>query len=155
MAIGIEEFKREIINKLAPKKQKTASRAFVFVNMESADKPLAEKVSEFLRNKGLTVFKSISSGTPEEIRKDLEDNLLGCDALIIVYGNTTRNWVRAQLRYQEKIIRLRVTPLKVLAVLEGPPEPKMELEVEMNNLNIINCIKGVDESELDRFLELI
>ena len=156
MASDIEEFKREIKNKLETKPDSDKpSRAFVFVKMESEDKFLAEKVSKFLSEKGMLVIRSKASGKSEDIRRELVENLMDCDALIIIYGNTTVEWVQGQIRQQYKIIAQRETPLKALAVIVGPPEPKDPLDIELKNLNIISCINGLDIIELEHFIENI
>ena len=62
----------------------------------------------------------ILQGSSEEVRLDLEENIVECDALVMVYGETTPVWVRGQLRLYSKLKHRRKQPLKALAHLFRP-----------------------------------
>ena len=94
------------------------------------------------------------SGRPAEIRQDLEQNLLDCDALIVIYGSAPVTWVREQLRQYRRIAsKRRERPLRAVAVYEGPPEPKAPLDLSLPNMKTINGHKGLNEAELQSFLD--
>jgi hypothetical protein len=93
------------------------------------------------------------NGNPEDVRKELEKNLLDCDALLILYGNSPVTWVHDQLRYWRKVSWKREQPIRALAVCEGPPEPKDELTMVLPTMQHINCRSGLNEAEIRRFLE--
>ena len=61
----------------------------------------------------LPVLENIS---PAEKRQDLEENLLDCDAVIVLYARTSVVWVREQLRYCRRMQGRRDRPLKIIAV---------------------------------------
>ena len=52
----------------------------------------------------------VSEGTASEVRKDLEHKLIDCDALIVLYGETTLAWVEKQLLYCNKMAPKREKP---------------------------------------------
>ena len=85
----------------------------------------------------------------------MEQNLLNCDAAIVVYGIATSNWVRSQLLEFRKIIAKRDRPLNTLAVFEGPPEEKDSIDLKLPNMQVWNFRKGVDETELVHFLDKV
>ena len=93
------------------------------------------------------------TGKPEEIRNDLEQNLLVCDALIIIYGSATVTWVRGQLLQCRKILFRREQPLRALAIYEGPPAPKDPLDIKLANMQILDCYTGLGEDKLKSFLD--
>jgi hypothetical protein len=95
------------------------------------------------------------SGKSAEIRNDLKENLLGCDALVIIYGKTTVTWVRQQLLYCRKTIYAREQPLHAFAVYEGPPAPKEPLDLKLPSMQIIDCCSGLNEEKLKSFLDSI
>jgi TIR domain len=157
-AEGLEDFKQEIRRRLFERPQPPTQprpNAFVFVNMESADRPLAEEVCDILDRSGAEYALPIQSSDPAENRRDLEQNLAECDALIVVYGATTVTWVRRQLIETRKALASRQRPLRALGVFEGPPDPKDRLDMKFQNMRILNCRKGVSEAELKRFLDSV
>ena len=150
----IEDFKREVCRRLLEKPAAAAlhdTQAFVFVDIESADRPIAEDVCAVLDKCGVEYALPLHSSDPAENRRDLEDNLASCDALIIVYGQTTATWVRRQLHECRKTLARR-RPLPALAVFEGPPEAKDRLDMKLQNMVVLNCRQGLDETKLRGFL---
>jgi hypothetical protein len=157
-AEGIEEFKAEIRRRLFTAPATTPSRplnTFVFVNMETSDRPLAERVCSMLDGYGAGYSLPSRTADPGENRRDMEQNLLNCDAAIVVYGSAAANWVRSQLLEFRKIIAKRERPLKTLAVFEAPPEEKDSIDLKLPNMQVWNFRKGVDETELAHFLDKV
>ena len=73
----------------------------------------------------------------------------------MVYGNTTATWVRSQLLAFRKILAGRPAPLRALAVFEGPPEEKAEVDLKLQKMQILNCRQGAMEDQLKRFLDSV
>ena len=46
----------------------------------------------------------------------------------------------------------RRRPLPALAVFEGPPEAKDRLDMKLQNMVVLNCRQGLDETKLRGFL---
>ena len=92
---------------------------------------------------------------PRKFRKDLREKLLGCNALILIYGATTRGWVEGHLKELQKMLTVRSHPLRGLAIIEGPPDPKDRLSIMLPKMKVINCRGGVQELEVKRFLETL
>lgn len=156
LAVGIEEFKRRIVERAfyrpAPPRP---IKAFIFVDTETEDRSLAELVCEVLDRYVVGYALPMRTGKPSEIRNDLEQNLLDCDALIIIYASATVAWVRGQLLQCRKIFSRRDQPLRALAIYEGPPGPKEPLDIKLPNMQILDCCEGLNEGELRSFLDSI
>ena len=155
-AEALEEFKREIRRQLLETpitKPRDKAVAFVFVNMDSADRPLAERVCEVLDRHNIGYALPLESRDPGEFRRDLEQNLTECDGLIVVYGESTATWVRGQLRECQKAMARRDSALRSLAVFEGPPNEKDSLGMKIPKMTILNCRNGTYEPELTKFLD--
>jgi TIR domain len=156
-AEGIEDFKREIRRRLDERRNQpprpVPTEAFVFVDMDSTDRPLAEQLSEILFRNGAGYMLPTEDRDPRKFRRDLRDKLLECNALILIYGATTRSWVDGHLRELQKMLTLRPNPLRGLAIVEGPPDPKDRLSIMLPKMKVINCRGGVQEAEVRRFLE--
>lgn len=156
-AEGIEDFKEAIRHKIEelrqpPLRPRGPAGAFVFVDMDFADRPLAEQVCDILYRNGAGYMLPLETQDPGEYRRDLEENLANCNALIVIYGSTTATWVRNHLLESRKALARRALPLRALAVFQGPPAPKDPLPVKFPSMTVLNCQQGVDEAEVVRFL---
>lgn len=146
LAMGLQEFMKEIKKALERKnaaaekeKAKTVKdqerggphkTEFLFINADNTDKELAEQLLKaFEDKKDWMAAGPLFEGSAEEIAKDLEANLVECEALLLVYGRADAPWVRAQLRRYSKIERLRESPPRVKTILFAPPAPKNEISV--------------------------
>lgn len=127
--------------------------AFVFVDVDREDLPLVNELCQALESSGCSFALPLHQGPPEEIRRDLEANLLECDALLVVYGAITEQWVREQLRQWRKIIFRREKPLRALGVYEGPPPEKTPLGMRLPGMHVLNARHGLRPESLQQFLE--
>ena len=162
-AVELELFKRDLIARAAQEvKQRTAEsaapqaftdQAFVFINAGRDDLPLTDDLCSLLEKSGCSYALPMHEGRPDEIRQDLEANLLDCDGLIIVYGEITEQWVREQLRQWRKILYRRDKPLRALAVYEGPPGQKQALGMRLPKMHVIDCRQGLHEDKVRSFLK--
>jgi len=158
-AEGIEDFKREIRRRLDERQKEPLRQAptdaFVFVDMDSTtDRPLAEQLCDILGRYDAGYMLPTDDQDPRKFRKDLRDKLLSCNALILIYGATTRSWVDGHLKELQKMLALR-PPLRGLAIVEGPPDSKDRLSIMLPKMKVINCRGGVKETEVRRFLETL
>jgi hypothetical protein len=147
LACGIEEFKQAIVEEARRPSRADPEHSrdvLVFVNNDAPDRELAENVAKLLLAEGVGSLMPLAAGSPDEIRTDLEQNLLTCDGLLLIYGATTASWVRSQLRQSRKIISQREQPLAAMAVFEGPPPDKAGLDLMLPNLLQLPCRGGVN-----------
>jgi len=153
----IEEFKQAIRRRLHeirnPAQSRPATKAFIFVDMDSADRLLAENLCSILHTHGAGYVLPLETQDPGDYRRDLEDNLSSCDALMVIYGATTSNWVRSHLLACQKTLVNRPQPPRGLALLQGPPSPKDRLPpARLPNMEILDCQNGVSEAAIVKFL---
>ena len=123
----------------------------VFINTERRDRPLAETIRDHVDARLLAALP-VSEGTAAEVREDLEHKLVDCDALIVVYGQTTVAWVERQLLYCNRMAPKRERPFLTLGVYDGPPEVKPTVSTRMPGLEILMCRQGLDTQRLQAFL---
>ncbi len=156
---GFEDFKREVKRRLSEEPNQGRARksggrqipAFVFVDHEKDDEDLAGDIGKTLQQLGAAVsFPALEDSRdpdPKKAREDLEETLRDCYGLIVVYGNTTANWARSQLREYLKVLAHRPSPVRALAVFLGPPkETKQRLNMLVPNLREIDCTAGREET---------
>jgi hypothetical protein len=135
LVMGLQEFMKKIKKALEQPTPQAATTPvargrLVFINADSSDRELTQKLLDVFENDPqLMVQTSLFKGTPDKILKDLEDNLKACAALLVVYGNSEPDWVRAQLRLYQKLEGLRTEAPRLKAILLGPPAPKSDSDL--------------------------
>lgn len=127
----------------------------VFVNADRDDLEVAQRVAEVLAQNGVECYWPLREGSPEEVRKDLEENLKDCDGLILVYGATEPSWVRDQLRQGRKILSQRERALAAMAIYLGPPDKKKEIAVALPNLITLDGRTGLNAIAFETFLQRV
>ena len=153
----LESFKQRVVQQaippppLSPPPVPPGSAPVVFINVERRDRALAEAVRDQVEMPIITTLP-VGEGTSSEVREDLEDKLIDCDALIVVYGQTTLSWVDKQLLHCNRIVPRRDRPLRALCVYDGPPEDKPEVSIRMQGLDVLVCRRELDAERLQAFL---
>jgi hypothetical protein len=156
-AVPFETFKRLIVETAfePPVKVPVAPlNSSLFVNAEKSDIDLARQIQEYV-GKHAWVYLPVTSGKPEEIRQNIEDNIVECDGLLVLYGDGSAVWVQQQLRLYNKLAPRRQRPIKLLAVIDAPPDGKPDVNVQFAGMRIINCRKGIDETALKGVLDTL
>jgi hypothetical protein len=159
--MGIEDFKafvaKRALAKTRPPRHTSQIQGdsllegFVFLDRAEVDKNTAEHIAALLNDLKVDCVEALDHGDPEDIRVDLEENLSGCEALIIVYGEAPPGWVRAQVRQSRRAKAKRDRPLARQAIYEGPPVPKADLALHMPGLKVIPS-RELNSDKLREFL---
>ena len=134
------------------------SDVFVFINAAPEDGLLVEQLKCFLDFHQFDYalpLDPLSQPTPSEKRQDLENNLLSCDALFVIYGQTSQVWLREQLLLCKRMQRKRDENFKIIAVHNQQDSVKPEINIKLANLQIFNCPPENIESYLPRFMEAL
>jgi hypothetical protein len=130
----------------------------VFINAVPEDMAVAHKIKDILEQHSIGYSLPLEfseATTPSEIRQDLEQNLLSCDAVMIVYDNTSMIWVHEQLLYCRRMARRRDQPLKLIAVYNTTSTEKPPLNMKLPNMQILACPAPQADSCLPYFLECL
>ncbi len=162
--INLQNFKKEVVRKTneiikRSKERKKPSNLnisgpYIFVNTSTNDVDLANDVKRIIKNNKMPcILPVLKEGNADEIRKDLEDNLKSCDVIMLIYGKDTLFWVREQLRNLIKNEHERELPWRAIAIYDGPPEDKESINIEIPDMEIIDCRKGLNENKINAFLK--
>jgi len=130
----IENFNASVIARLRrppPPPPPPRGQQLVFINHDSQDQTLADRFSKMIRQKGHVPAQRLSKGLSQQLREDLEGNIVDCDAMLLVYGLATNVWVRSQLRRYNKIKVQRDAPVARLWLCTAEPKPKDSLEMDV------------------------
>jgi hypothetical protein len=163
-AIGIEEFKNSVLNAArveaepAPVLEQDLSQA-VFINCASEDRAIAEPLVEAVHKsaalwaaKGVNCIFAVDVGQPSAIRSDLELKLQQCGAMILVYGAASVEWVKEQVRQIRKTVMKRKRAFKAIALYDGPPDKKVNLDFSALGIELLNCRDGFELNKMNWFL---
>jgi hypothetical protein len=160
MAISLEELQHEVLQrafpKPAPETPLPTGDALVFVHSDAIDQALVKEICEVLDREQIGWVVPSETESPERVRHEVEDLLLGCDALMLIFGQSPGGWVRQQLMNCRKLQHKRETPLRALAVFEGPPPAnKGELGINLPSLRKLICHQGFDASRIAEFINQV
>ena len=163
IACPIEEFKRRVVQEGKPEPPRSAGRVphvsgYVFVDRDRDDRKLAEQVAQELQSQGVSVYFPLDTGTPEQIREDMERFLSGADGVLLVFGASELPSVREHLRRQTRVLSQRETAPAALAVFEGPPGEREKLEqlrdsCRIPDMLVIDGSGGITAPQLAPFIE--
>jgi hypothetical protein len=155
-AWSIEEFKRSLLEYALhspPQAESIRPQAkVVFVNVDAPDRDLAMQIGKALADRDVDAYCTPERGAPKDVRLAVEDHLRHCDGLVLVYGKTRVDWVQEQLRHARKINSFRDRPIPTLAIFEGPPPEKPEVNASIKNLVTLDCRQGIDAAKITEFV---
>jgi hypothetical protein len=156
MAMGLESFKAEIVRQVelanAPKRPELErdpqTDLHVFINAVEQDQNIADSVQQdFIRN-GCTALLPIYGGEAGELRADLEEKIVWCDAMALVYGEAHPRWISNQAMAYSKLKRKRAEPAKIFLICRTAPQPKMKHGVAMPELREIDYVAGAPDDPI-------
>ncbi|WP_411726853.1 TIR domain-containing protein [Methyloglobulus sp.] len=130
--------------------------AFVFLHSAPEDIGLSDEIASILDKNGIDCvwpIKRNNQVSPTEIRQDIENNMLSCDAILLLYEQTTLMWAREQLVTCRRLLRKRTEPLKVIAVHKGQDKP--DLDIQLSNLKIYSCPPEQIQGYLQQFMSAL
>ncbi|CAG1770837.1 hypothetical protein BAC3_01360 [uncultured bacterium] len=130
--------------------------AFIFLHSAPEDLDLTADIVPLLDENGIDYvlpLKRTIETTPTDIRQDIENNILNCDAVLILYEHTTHVWIREQLGNCRRLQRKRENPLKIIAVYKHPDKPEPDLKLD--NLHIYCCEASRISEFLSEFMEAL
>lgn len=107
----------------------------VFVDAGHSDRQLAQEIAASLeqRDVGYLMMDVTDDVSPSEFREELETNLLGCDAILMLYHQGPCKQVKERLMQCRRIQAKRDEPFKLVSLCikqgseSGPPPPKINL----------------------------
>ena len=143
---ALEEEKRQQSNNSVTVAGTTAADngpKMVYFICDQRDLNDTKEIEDFLFDSGYEVVLPIFEGSEADLRKEHEENLRACDAILVYYGNANELWLRSMTRDLLRIPALgRSKPLLAsIAYLAGPASPQKE-RFRSHELTIINGLAG-------------
>jgi len=151
-AMSLQAFKAEIVRRMQkpppppPKPAAARSASTVFINAVPGDIELASKLEDDFVKEGCTVLLPVLEGPAEDILRDLSENIIDCNALVLIYGSAEHMWVRSQLKLYNKLKPKREVAECVVLICNAPPAPKAPIGMRLPEAHEIDY-EGALQSE--------
>ena len=156
MVSDLVDLQNEILCRLHPTdKNETPTDVFLFLNHAPEDSPYINALTSHLEQRGIGYvipqqadeFESV-----EAFQQDRDNSMLECDALLMLYFDARREWVREQLMLYRRIGVKRDENLKGLGICQLPGTT---VGVSLPNLQHISC-ENLDATYcIDAFLKKV
>lgn len=153
-ASSLESFKSAIVSALAAPaaapqpRPNSGDRPLIFLNTEPRHRPIAAQIRNTIGDRAEWA-EPLIKGPAEVVREDLEQNLIDCDAMVMVYADNAP-WARAQLRQFRKISPRRERPVRAIPVIVAPPAEEPDLGMTFDGLVMIDGRHGIGPDAYDR-----
>jgi TIR domain len=125
-------------------------RKLVYLVFDEEDRTATYPLRKYLKGQGFEVQVPIFEGTAEAVRKENENSLRQCHAVILFYGAGDEAWKRAVEGDFRKMGGLRRKP--VYTYLADPVTAGKKDLIELEEPNVIRCLDGFSEAEMKPFI---
>ncbi|MEM7585652.1 MAG: DUF4062 domain-containing protein [Acidobacteriota bacterium] len=163
----LEDFKTAIHLKLEPPEEEEAddpdalddfdlgddlTRIYLICDQRDLDHTLP--LEDYLYDQGYEVVVPVFDGDEAQVRKDHEENLVICDAIVFYYGAGNELWLRRKLREMQKSAALgRSKPLRAKAIYVAPPATPQKRRIRTREAIVISQQQDFEASSLTPFLD--
>lgn len=141
----LEDFKTVIQIRLHADSEPAARTAvdagpkLVYVICDSRDREQVPAIEQLLFECQVNVISSAFDGDEASVRRDHEESLLACDAVLIYYGAGGELWFRSKLRDLQKVAGYgRTRPLLAKAVFVAPPLTPAKSAIRLHDTVVVS-----------------
>ena len=93
----------------------------IYLISDRRDEGAPAALGDYLYDQGFEVILPVFEGDEAQIRKDHEENLSMCDAVLFYYGEGNELWLRQKLREVQKSAAFgRKKPIVIKAIYVAP-----------------------------------
>jgi hypothetical protein len=127
----------------------------VYLLCDQRDRQATRPLRKFLKSQGLDVQIPVFEGDAATVRRNNQELLTQCDAVIVFYGAGDESWKRAMDSDLRKMKGYRgEKPLLAGCTYLAEPatDDKRDL-IEMEEPNLMNGLAGFSETEMDSFIK--
>jgi hypothetical protein len=125
----------------------------IYVISDRRDDTAPAALADYLYEKGFEVILPVFEGEESQIRKDHEENLSVCDAVLFYYGEGNELWLRQKLREVQKSAAFgRKKPILIKAIYVAPPDNPSKAKFRTREAMVIDQRAPFDPAALSEFL---
>jgi hypothetical protein len=158
-AMSLEAFKAEVVRivttpppKPVERREVKSNSNLIFINAIAEDASLADKLEDDFVSQGCAVVRSMTDGPAEEILADLNENIIDCNALLLVYGSAENVWVRRQLKLYTKLKPRRESGEALVLICNAPPAPKAPIGMRLPEAYEIEATNVIESEPVVQLL---
>jgi len=159
----LEDFKTTINNRLAqPKKsavkeeavgESSAELVRIYLICDQRDGAATAELEDCLFDKGYEVTLPVFEGDEAQVRRDHEENLSICDAVLLYYGAGNELWMRRKLReVQRSAAYGRAKPMVAKAIYTAPPSSPEKEHLRTREAIVLHQEGSFSQVVLEPFL---
>lgn len=158
---SLEDFKLAVHRRLAPPEPREAEEADasrddlmrIYLVCDERDVEALPPLEDHLFDQGYEVIVPVFEGDEVQVRKDHEESLVLCDAVLLYYGAGNELWLRRKLREIQKSAGFgRKSPLSAKAVYVAPPEDPRKQRLRTHEALVLQGGETFDPHSLEPFL---
>lgn len=125
----------------------------VYLISDRRDEHAPSAIADYLYDQGYEVILPVFDGDEVQIRKDHEENLSICDAVLFYYGEGNELWLRQKLREVQKSAAFgRKKPILLKAIYVAPPDSPTKARFRTREAMVIDQRTAFDPAGLSPFI---
>lgn len=158
---SLEDFKLAVHRRLEPAEAQDAGESDgaedglvrIYLVCDERDLEALTPLEDHLFERGYEVIVPVFEGDEVQVRKDHEESLVLCDAVLLYYGAGNELWLRRKLREIQKSAGFgRKSPLAAKAVYVAPPEDPRKQRLRTHEALVLPGAGTFDPRSLEPFL---
>lgn len=158
--LDFEAFCQQIIERLSTPPTPTSSLRpsgplTVLILADKPDRDLGKQAQDILGElevDAILAAEPLPTQAPAQYRQHLETQLEDSHGVLIVYGAAPPSWVQSSHSMARKVLALHRKGIWE-ALLDGPPEQKHDHGLNIRNLMLLDCRRGLSPDQLKPFVE--
>lgn len=125
----------------------------IYLISDRRDELAPAALGDYLYEQGFEVILPVFEGEEAQIRKDHEENLSLCDAVLFYYGEGNELWLRQKLREVQKSAAFgRKKPIVIKAIYVAPPDSPSKAKFRTREAMVIDQRAPFDPAALVEFI---
>lgn len=125
----------------------------IYLISDRRDESSPSPIADYLFDQGFEVILPVFDGDEAEIRRDHEENLSICDAVLFYYGEGNELWLRQKLREVQKSAAFgRQRPILLKAIYVAPPDSPSKQRFRTREALVIDQRSEFDPAALSPFI---
>ena len=125
----------------------------IYLVADRRDEGSPSALADYLYEQGFEVILPVFEGEEAQIRKDHEENLSVCDAVLFYYGEGNELWLRQKLREVQKSAAFgRKKPIVIKAIYVAPPDSPSKAKFRTREAMVIDQRAPFDPAVLSEFI---
>lgn len=162
---SLEDFKTVLVRRLRPREEEPAAPpreasgdelVRVYLVHDQRDVEATAGLVDHLFDRGFEVITPVFEGDEAQVRRDHEESLVLCDAVLLYWGQANELWLRRKLREIQKSAGFgRDAPFRGKAILVAPPPDPAKERLRTHEARVLRAGPEGSPAAVDPFLEEI